>query len=71
MSQIIFKTPRLVRRPRHVGVGAAADVIYRLLPGDRLAARIEGLRGGSLRGIDFPMKRVPCEQLAGPSGDKR
>ena len=36
-------------------------VMYRLLPGDRLAARIEGLRGGVLRGVDFPMKRVACD----------
>lgn len=40
-------------------------ISYRALPGDRLAARIEGLRGGSLRGIDFPMKRVPCDALGG------
>lgn len=40
-------------------------IIYKALPGDRLAARIEGLRGSTLRGIDFPMKRVPCEALAG------
>jgi hypothetical protein len=36
-------------------------VMYRALPGDRLAARIEGVRGGALRGVDFPMKRVACE----------
>jgi hypothetical protein len=36
-------------------------VLYRALPGGRLAARIEGLRGGTLRGIDFPMKRVACD----------
>lgn len=35
-------------------------VIYRLLPDDRLAARIEGMRNGQLRGIDFAMKKVPC-----------
>jgi hypothetical protein len=38
-------------------------VIYKALPGDRLAARIEGLRNGALRGIDFNMKRTPCESL--------
>jgi hypothetical protein len=38
-------------------------IIYRLLPEDRLAARIEGLRGGALRGVDFPMKRVQCDAL--------
>lgn len=36
-------------------------VIYRLLPEGRLAARIEGLRQGSLRGVDFPMRRAACE----------
>lgn len=36
-------------------------VSYRLMPGDKLAARIEGMRNGALRGIDFPMKRVPCD----------
>ncbi|PND40115.1 hypothetical protein C1O66_01630 [Paucibacter aquatile] len=40
-------------------------ISYRALPGDRLLARIEGQRGGALRGIDFPMKRVACEALAG------
>lgn len=40
-------------------------IIYKALPGDRLAARIEGMRNGVLRGIDFPLKRVPCETLVG------
>ena len=40
-------------------------ISYRMLPGERLAARVEGQRGGALRGIDFPMKRAPCEALAG------
>lgn len=39
-------------------------ISYRLLPGGKLAARIEGQRGGHLRGIDFPMKRVSCDALA-------
>jgi hypothetical protein len=43
-------------------------VMYRLQPGDRLVARIEGMRGGTLRGVDFPMKRVACDALAGASG---
>ena len=33
---------------------------YAAAPGDRLAARIEGMRNGALRGVDFPMKRVAC-----------
>lgn len=39
-------------------------VSYRLESADRLIGRIEGNRGGSLRGIDFPMRRVPCEPLS-------
>jgi len=42
-------------------------VIYRLLPGPRLAARIEGLRNGVLRGIDFPMTKVSCDASLGPA----
>ena len=42
-------------------------VIYRSVPGERLEARIEGMRDGKLRGIDFPMKRVPCESSPKPS----
>lgn len=40
-------------------------VSYRLQPDGGLIARIEGTRAGKLRGVDFPMKRVPCEALAG------
>jgi hypothetical protein len=29
------------------------------------AVRIEGERDGKLRGVDFPMKRVACDALAG------
>jgi hypothetical protein len=39
-------------------------VSYRLESGDRLVGRIEGNRGGTLRGIDFPMRRVSCEKMA-------
>jgi hypothetical protein len=28
-----------------------------------IAARVEGVRGGTLRGIDYPMKRVSCGSL--------
>ncbi len=40
-------------------------IIYRALAENRLAARIEGMRGGNLRGIDFPMTRVSCEASLG------
>jgi hypothetical protein len=36
-------------------------VIYRLRPDGGLAARIEGVRCGNLRHVDFPMKRVSCD----------
>jgi len=39
-------------------------VIYRLQPGGKLTARIEGMRGGKLRGIDFPMQRAACAEAA-------
>ncbi|MET0534869.1 MAG: DUF6265 family protein [Steroidobacter sp.] len=39
-------------------------VIYRLESPERLIARIEGLRNGTLRGVDFPMRRVACEAPA-------
>ena len=35
-------------------------VSYRLDPSGRLIGRIEGKRGGTLRGIDFPMRRIEC-----------
>jgi hypothetical protein len=42
-------------------------IIYRRSPGsDSLHARIEGERGGMLRHVDFPMRRVACSE--GPSG---
>lgn len=39
-------------------------VIYRRADGGRLAARIEGLRNGALRGVDFPLRREDCEAQA-------
>ncbi len=35
-------------------------IIYRRRGADSLIARIEGMRGGQLRGIDFPYRRVAC-----------
>lgn len=37
-------------------------VAYRLLPDDRLIARIEGQRDGRLGSIEFHYKRVACER---------
>lgn len=35
-------------------------ILYRRVGSDSLVARIEGPRGGQMRGIDFPMRRVSC-----------
>ena len=35
-------------------------IIYRRRGADSLIARIEGLRGGQVRGVDFPYRRVAC-----------
>jgi hypothetical protein len=45
-------------------------IIYRRLADGKLAARIEGLRGGSVRGIDFPMISVSCSALVGKAAAK-
>ena len=38
-------------------------VIYRQETDTSLRARIEGLRNGVLRGIEFPMRRSPCDKI--------
>ncbi len=35
-------------------------IMYRPVGRDSLVARIEGMRNGQLRGINFPMRRVGC-----------
>jgi hypothetical protein len=40
-------------------------VAYKLEADGKLAARIEGLRNGALRVIDFPMNRMSCDARAG------
>jgi hypothetical protein len=35
-------------------------VIYRRRGADSLIARVEGMRGGQLRGSDYPYRRVTC-----------
>jgi Domain of unknown function (DUF6265) len=44
-------------------------VIYRRVTADSIAARIEGIRDGKSRGIDYPMKRTKCEP-AGRSAER-
>lgn len=57
---------RLLRQAENEAVfeNAAHDfpqrVLYRHEAVDRLVARIEGLRNGQPRGIDFPMQRMAC-----------
>lgn len=36
-------------------------IIYEARPNGGLVARIEGVRGGQLSHVDFPMRRVPCD----------
>lgn len=38
-------------------------ISYRRTAGDWLLARVEGLRQGTLRSIDFPMRKVACDAL--------
>ncbi len=41
-------------------------VIYRRGEGGTLLARIEGLRNGTMKEIDFPLQRVACESAGLP-----
>jgi hypothetical protein len=43
-------------------------IIYRPVGSDSLVARIEGMRGGTLRGVDFRFRRVACPGSAERSG---
>ena len=54
-DSVVFETPQHDFPQR---------VIYKALPGNRLVARIEGVRGENVRAIDFPMKKIPCEGFA-------
>lgn len=36
-------------------------IIYKQPAPDKLAARIEGMANGQMRGMDFPMVRIKCE----------
>ena len=42
-------------------------VIYRSISTDQIIGRAEGSMSGSLRGIDFPMNRIPCKATLGPT----
>lgn len=45
-------------------------VIYRSVSSERMIARIEGIRSGVTRGVDFPMRRIACEALGASVGDE-
>lgn len=64
VASAVGKDSVTFENPRH---DFPQKVIYRLQGSDRLVARIEGTRGGTLRGVDFPMKRVACDALAAAS----
>lgn len=57
-SEFVSDTSVLFTNPTH---DFPQRIIYRRLGRDSLVARVEGLREGQMRGIDFPMRRVPCE----------
>ena len=42
-------------------------IIYRLISTNQTTARAEGILSGSLRGIDFPMSRIPCNASLNPA----
>jgi hypothetical protein len=64
VASLVGKDSVTFENPQH---DFPQKVIYRLQPDGRLVARIEGTRGGTLRGVDFPMKRVACDALVGES----
>jgi hypothetical protein len=43
-------------------------ILYRRLSRDSIVARVEGVRGGVERGIDFRYARVPCPDGTSASG---
>lgn len=42
-------------------------IMYRSISTDQIIGRAEGSVSGSLRGIDFPMNRIPCEATLSPT----
>ena len=51
-GEVVFENP---------GHDFPQRVIYRQDAPGHLQARIEGLRNGALRGVDFPMTKAPCD----------
>lgn len=56
-SEFVSDTSVLFTNPAH---DFPQRIIYRRVGSDSLVARIEGPRGGQMRGIDFRMRRVEC-----------
>ena len=45
-------------------------IVYRALPEGRLVVRIEGASDGAQRAVEFPMRRVRCEDESGRREDR-
>lgn len=56
-SEFVSDTSVLFTNPAH---DFPQRISYRRSGADSVIARIEGPRGGQMRGIDFPMRRVAC-----------
>jgi hypothetical protein len=57
-STVLTDSSFTVENPQH---DFPQRITYRRRGTDSLVARIEGPRGATTHGIDFPMRRVPCE----------
>jgi Domain of unknown function (DUF6265) len=60
-SAVVSDTAVVFENPAH---DFPQRIIYRRLGTDSLVARIEGTRGGRLRGVDFPYRRAACQDPA-------
>lgn len=58
-SEVVFENPKHDFPQR---------VLYRLEENGRLRGRIEGLSNGQPKGVDFPMRRIPCDPAPRPAG---
>ncbi|MBL0170351.1 MAG: hypothetical protein IPP90_06385 [Gemmatimonadaceae bacterium] len=56
-ATIVHDTLLVFNNPAH---DFPQQISYRRVGRDSVVARIEGTRGGQVRGVNFPMKRVRC-----------
>ena len=63
LSTIVNEPEVVFENPQH---DFPSRVIYRRGEGGTLRARIEGLRNGTMKEIDFPLQRVVCESVGLP-----